>query len=301
MSACIYCIENTINGHCYIGQTINFANRKSKHLRELEKGIHHCLPLQRAYNKYGHDAFTIYVIEEIQDYNIIGEREDYWINEKGYYNICGGRRGFTPTALRNMSESHRNIISGRRELTEQEVLYVLALSDFLDGTARSLAAITNHSRNIYKNIIDRKTYRDISSKYDLLPFDDKLALLQDAITTYNYDVWKNTNCLCPNKNCYIKYILSHTLNWKRQEVADLVHLSKGGLRKLALELRNGQRKINTTLTEPQIKQILKVLLDEQYRAKLEREGVETIPEGSRVDMSHSKCQSRLDNGEEIVQ
>lgn len=23
MSACIYCIENTVNNHCYIGQTIN--------------------------------------------------------------------------------------------------------------------------------------------------------------------------------------------------------------------------------------------------------------------------------------
>ena len=36
MSACIYCIENSVNGHCYIGQTIDYVARKSKHLRELE-------------------------------------------------------------------------------------------------------------------------------------------------------------------------------------------------------------------------------------------------------------------------
>lgn len=300
MPACIYCIENTINNHCYIGQTINYVNRKSKHFKELSNGTHHCLPLQRAYDKYGQDSFKMYILEEIQDYSIIGERENYWIDKIGYYNICGSRKSFTPTALRNMSESHIGQISKRRKLEKQEVIYVLALSTFLDGIARSLAGITDCSRDVYKSIIDRKTYKEISEEYDNYSFDQKLEMLKQAIKYYNYDIWKNTNSICPNKNAYIKYILDHTENWPRQEVANMLHISKGGLRKARLEMDRNERKINTTLTNIQIRKILNILLDNQYRAKLEKEGVETISKESRVEMSHSKRQSH-ENGEDIVQ
>lgn len=80
----------------------------------------------------------------------------------------------------------------------------------------------------------------------------------------------------------------------------MLHISKGGLRKARLEMDRNERKINTTLTNIQIRKILNILLDNQYRAKLEKEGVETISKESRVEMSHSKRQSH-ENGEDIVQ
>lgn len=64
MPACIYCIENKINGHCYIDQIKNFIQRRSKHFSELRRNAHHNSHLQKAYNKYGEQNFQIYILEE---------------------------------------------------------------------------------------------------------------------------------------------------------------------------------------------------------------------------------------------
>lgn len=54
----VYLIENTLNGHRYIGSSINLLFRISKHFRELRRGRHHSKHLQRAYKKYGEDMFS---------------------------------------------------------------------------------------------------------------------------------------------------------------------------------------------------------------------------------------------------
>ena len=271
MSACIYCIENSVNGHCYIGQTIDYVARKSKHLRELEQGKHHNIKLQRAYDKYGADAFKMYILENDIPLDKLGEREDYYIDLMGYYNIAGGRRAFTPTALRNMSEAHIGNISPLRTISQKEVLYILSLDTFLDGIARTVAALSNgrFSREVPKEIINRNTYREISKFYDKLKFEQKILLFQYALKFYNYNPWKNTNCECPKKNAYMLYIIQHTKHLLRQEVADMLQIGKSGLRKVALELRENKRKINTDFDDSQIQQILTIILDEQYRAKFQ--------------------------------
>lgn len=268
MPACIYCIKNNVNDHCYIGQTINFAQRKSKHFRELDKNEHHNLPLQRAYNKYGKENFSISVIEDNIPLEILKEREDYWIEKLGYYNIDGGRKAFTPTALRNMSEAHQNTISPKRILEEQEVYYILAIGDYCDGAQRAIAALTNYSREVAKNIIQRKTYKEISQKYDALNFENKLKILRDALEYFNYNPWKNTNCSCPKKNRYMLYIIEHTYHLKRQEVADMLNISKSGLRLFCQKTREGRNEINTTWDDFTVEKILEIILEEQYRAKL---------------------------------
>lgn len=45
------------NGRQYIGQAQSFSRRWIEHRRDLRGGKHHCIALQRAWNKHGHDAF----------------------------------------------------------------------------------------------------------------------------------------------------------------------------------------------------------------------------------------------------
>ena len=70
----LYEIKNIINNKRYIGRTCNPDTRKKRHFRELEKNKHHCIFLQRAFNKYGKENFIFNIIDtrntlkEIQDY-----------------------------------------------------------------------------------------------------------------------------------------------------------------------------------------------------------------------------------------
>lgn len=49
----------TVGGRVYVGSSKNFEQRQKEHLRHLRNNSHHCLFLQRQYNKYGSPVFTI--------------------------------------------------------------------------------------------------------------------------------------------------------------------------------------------------------------------------------------------------
>lgn len=59
---CIYKIENTVNGKCYVGQTGNWKKRNQYHLSYLKRNKHHNQHLQSSWNKYGESAFTFTVL-----------------------------------------------------------------------------------------------------------------------------------------------------------------------------------------------------------------------------------------------
>jgi group I intron endonuclease len=85
----IYCIVNKINGKKYIGSAFVFNRRKNKHLSELRRGVHHSSILQNAWNKYGEDNFEFQILEEIDEKQILIEREQWWLdNSEREYNIC---------------------------------------------------------------------------------------------------------------------------------------------------------------------------------------------------------------------
>jgi group I intron endonuclease len=77
--ACIYVIRNVVNGKRYIGSAVNFKNRKAVHMSHLKDNKHHSLYLQRAWNRYGPDAFIFEVVEDAICRTELLGRETYWI------------------------------------------------------------------------------------------------------------------------------------------------------------------------------------------------------------------------------
>ena len=54
----VYCITNRIDGKMYVGSARNCANRWKQHRKDLRSSLHHSVKLQRAWNKYGAEAFV---------------------------------------------------------------------------------------------------------------------------------------------------------------------------------------------------------------------------------------------------
>ena len=108
----IYCIENMVNEHKYIGQSINLKDRLYGHKTKLKHNKHPNRHLQFAVNKYGMENFKFYIIEEC-DIPQLDERERYYISlyktnnpEFGYNIEPGGSRD-----LKTMSDETKLKIS----------------------------------------------------------------------------------------------------------------------------------------------------------------------------------------------
>lgn len=95
----IYCIENSITGKKYIGQSRNINDRWYKHKSELNHNVHDNDYLQNAWNKYGEENFRFYILDQC-DENDLDEKEKYYIElhdtlnrEHGYNLKSGGQNG----------------------------------------------------------------------------------------------------------------------------------------------------------------------------------------------------------------
>ena len=94
----IYKIENKVNGHVYIGQSINIRERWFEHRGDLRNNKHINSHLQNAWNKYGENNFVHKIIEMCEVYDL-DDREKYWIsfydsaNKHKGYNISPGGQG----------------------------------------------------------------------------------------------------------------------------------------------------------------------------------------------------------------
>lgn len=75
----VYQIVCKPTGKVYIGSAVWLAKRKRYHREDLLKGKHHSQHLQKAWNKYGADAFGYSVLEYCEKEKII-EREQFYID-----------------------------------------------------------------------------------------------------------------------------------------------------------------------------------------------------------------------------
>lgn len=113
----IYEIINNIDGKVYIGQTINYRQRRKHHLTDLRNGKHFNEHLQRAFNKYGEENFSMHLIERCEENEL--DREEIRIikakqatNPKYGYNLMNGGqtyRRFTDKVKEKMSNTRKGM------------------------------------------------------------------------------------------------------------------------------------------------------------------------------------------------
>ena len=77
----IYQVRHIGSGKVYVGSAIDPRKRYREHLSVLRRGIHHSRYLQRAWDKYGKDAFVFEIIEPVLFVEDLISREQHWIDK----------------------------------------------------------------------------------------------------------------------------------------------------------------------------------------------------------------------------
>lgn len=135
----VYQIRNTVNSKVYIGSAVNISRRFKEHKKHLRGAYHINKKLQRAWAKYGEEAFEFSVIELCTKEQLI-QFEQFYMDRHGSvrkgYNVHPNARN---SLGRKVSQATRDKISkaltGRRLSQEQK----RAISDGGKGLKRSLA------------------------------------------------------------------------------------------------------------------------------------------------------------------
>lgn len=84
----IYAIEHIASGRVYIGSSADIPQRWYQHRHSLDKGKHGSPHLQRAWSKYGPDAFEFYVLEECEKAVLLLREQEYLDAFLPPFNIC---------------------------------------------------------------------------------------------------------------------------------------------------------------------------------------------------------------------
>lgn len=78
----VYCIKNTLDDRMYIGSASKgFETRRKIHLEELKKNRHWNIYLQNFVNKYGIDKLKFEILEIVEDFDKVIEREQFYLDK----------------------------------------------------------------------------------------------------------------------------------------------------------------------------------------------------------------------------
>lgn len=99
----VYEIKNNVENKRYVGSTCHYHERMNRHRLELKKGIHHCAPLQEAYNALGTETLEYNILTTFDNEDEAREAEQAIITSEylSLYNVskhatCGDLLTYHP-------------------------------------------------------------------------------------------------------------------------------------------------------------------------------------------------------------
>lgn len=112
MTCGVYKIINKVNGHVYVGSSVNIERRHTQHFYLLGVGRHHSRYLQAAWNKYGKNQFSFELIIECFEYELEIQEQVYIDKLHPVYNVnpCAGltrERRHTEESRKRMSQARK--------------------------------------------------------------------------------------------------------------------------------------------------------------------------------------------------
>ena len=213
----IYQIINNINGHYYVGQSVDITKRFREHkfhAKNLDAKDHNS-PIHRAMYKYGIENFSLKILEHCSKEQL-NEREIYWIDvlkatDNNNYNILKG------------GQDHDSFKGKPVELYDLSGNYVTTLP-----SATEVAEFLSVSRNSIYGVLqkERPTCKGYQMKYK----EDKDTVVSQFISKQGGT--KSVAQIDPETNKLIK-IYSSAAQAARETGADsstIIKVCKGKLK-----------------------------------------------------------------------
>lgn len=189
----IYQYTNKINNKKYIGQTNNFQRRINEHksCSFNSKSANYNDKIHQAIRKYGLDNFTIEILETINNvnnYELVNEREAYWIKEKkalitqwGYNILEGGKNCWRSFLTPEDVNAIKALIKQGISYSEIQIKYPISKTFISDINSGKYFFDSNEvyplykyriSNDIYDALIEdlikpELTFKELANKYDL--------------------------------------------------------------------------------------------------------------------------------------
>lgn len=215
----LYEIKNIINNKRYIGRTCNPDIRKKRHFRELEKNKHHCIFLQRAFNKYGKENFIFNIIDTRNTLKEIQELELSYINDNSnLYNVSNFSSGGDLISNHPNNDQIRKKISSSSKRRwenmscEEKIKYCKLVTGINNpnygnrGTLNPLygkSLTKEHKEKISKAIRGKKKSAESIEKNRLSHIGSILTRIKSK--SKQFDSFYYFDKSCDNKNKYIRY------------------------------------------------------------------------------------------------
>nr|WDW20856.1 hypothetical protein [Valsa mali var. pyri (nom. inval.)] len=101
----VYCLINKINGHSYVGSSVNLASRMKNYLNNtfLKARQNANMPIVKALLKYDQSNFTLLILEYVEP-KLLTVRETYFITSvMPYYNVL--KQGYSSLGYKHTEET----------------------------------------------------------------------------------------------------------------------------------------------------------------------------------------------------
>ena len=193
MNFYIYRYTNLINNKKYIGQTNNFERRVNEHksCSSNPKSINYDDKLHQAIRKYGYENFKIEIIEvinNVNNYDLVNEREIFWIKEErslltqwGYNVLEGGRNCWRSFLSKEEVKKIKELIKSETPYNDIQKQYPISktfISDINSGKyffdEKEIYPLCKYriSNDIYDALIEdllkpELTFKQLAERYDL--------------------------------------------------------------------------------------------------------------------------------------
>ena len=127
----VYCFINQINGHTYVGSSINLASRMKNYLNNtfLKSKQNINMPITRALLKYDQSNFTLLIIEYVEVESLTIRETFYITHVMPYYNVL--KQGYSSLGYKHTKETKEllsELAKNRKHSDKTKALIARALT-----------------------------------------------------------------------------------------------------------------------------------------------------------------------------